>query len=144
MICILQRLVSRLFFTHHHFSTSFYILGISVVLDLTPNYGRPNPWFTDVAETVEKVKVWHFTFLVYPSSHQCSLRLGWLPGPLVTIAKCASCYCVFQVAAEYWMGLGVEGIKVSDLDTVIDSPEWPKLQAVVQTNLTKDNRKRWL
>lgn len=42
-----------------HFPASCYILGISVVLDLTPNYEGSNPWFTQVAETVEKVKVWH-------------------------------------------------------------------------------------
>lgn len=48
-----------IFFAHHWFPASYYILGISVVLDLTPNYEGSNPWFTQVAETVEKVKVWH-------------------------------------------------------------------------------------
>lgn len=78
--------------------------GISVVLDLTPNYEGSNPWFTQVAETVEKVKT----------------------------------------AAEYWFGLGVQGVKVSNLDTVFNSTEWSKLQAAVQTNLTDDSPKRAL
>lgn len=58
------------------------------------------------------------------------------------MAKCVYVHCVFQAAAEYWLGLGVEGIKVSGLDTVFNSTMWPKLQAAVQTNLTTDNRKR--
>lgn len=60
----------------------------------------------------------------------------------VIVTKCPYCALYFQAAAEYWLGLGVEGIKVSNLDTVFNSTEWSKLQAVVQTNLTKDNRKR--
>lgn len=61
---------------------------------------------------------------------------------MVTVAKSANVHCVLQAAAEYWLSSGVEGIKVSGLDTVFNSTEWTKLQAAVQTNLTKDNRKR--
>lgn len=34
-----------------------YLLGISVVLDLTPNYLGSDAWFTDVGDMIEKVKV---------------------------------------------------------------------------------------
>lgn len=60
--------------------------------------------------------------------------LLWLNVPIV--------HCVFQTAAEYWFGLGVQGIKVSNLETVFNSTEWSKLQAAVQTNLTDDGPKR--
>lgn len=59
MILIMQRMPADPIFAHHWFPASYYILGIAVVLDLTPNYEGSNPWFTQVAETVEKVKVWH-------------------------------------------------------------------------------------
>uniref|UniRef100_A0A3Q3WM58 Uncharacterized protein n=1 Tax=Mola mola TaxID=94237 RepID=A0A3Q3WM58_MOLML len=78
--------------------------GISVVLDLTPNYNGSSVWFTDVDVIVEKV----------------------------------------QAAAEYWLSLDVDGIKVSDLKVASGSPEWSKLQAAFQTNRTKDGKKRAL
>lgn len=56
------------------------------------------------------------------------------------VAKCVRCF--FQAAAEYWLSLGVDGIKVSDLGTASTTAAWAKLQAAVQTNRTKDNRKR--
>lgn len=38
--------------------------------------------------------------------------------------------------------MGVDGIKVSDLNVASSSVDWPKLQAAIQTNHTKDNKKR--
>nr|XP_046236855.1 solute carrier family 3 member 2a [Scatophagus argus]XP_046236856.1 solute carrier family 3 member 2a [Scatophagus argus] len=79
--------------------------GISVVLDLTPNYLGTARWFsTNVADVMEKVKA----------------------------------------AAEYWLSLGVDGIKVPDLAFVAGSAEWSKLQDAVQANRTNDSKKRVL
>lgn len=38
-----------------------FLLGVSVVLDLTPNYMGTDPWFSagDVGDLIEKVKVGH-------------------------------------------------------------------------------------
>ncbi|KAM9836388.1 solute carrier family 3 member 2a [Aulostomus maculatus] len=80
--------------------------GISVVLDLTPNYLGADPWFSsaDVAEVMEKVKA----------------------------------------AAEHWLSLGVDGIKISDLGTATSTVDWSKLQAAVQANRTEQDKKRLL
>ncbi|XP_071333854.1 solute carrier family 3 member 2a [Trachinotus anak] len=80
--------------------------GISVVLDLTPNYLGDAPWFNAAGteEVIEKVKA----------------------------------------AAEHWLSLGVDGIKLSDLTIPASSLEWSKLQAVVQGNRTEDTKKRAL
>lgn len=125
---------------HHWFSAPYSTLGIAVVLDLTPNYEGPDVWFTQVAETVEKVKVWHsfegrpFLWMKVVPSVLNLPRLLWL--------NVSTFHCVFQTAAEYWFALGVEGIKVSNFDTVSNSTEWSKLQAAIQTNFTQDDRKR--
>ncbi|KAM3591233.1 uncharacterized protein V6R79_025136 [Siganus canaliculatus] len=79
--------------------------GISVVLDLTPNYQGSNPWFnTNVAEVMEKLKA----------------------------------------AAEFWLAMDVDGIRVSDLTVATANAEWPKLQAAIQGNRTADDKKRAL
>ncbi|CAG04608.1 unnamed protein product, partial [Tetraodon nigroviridis] len=78
--------------------------GISVMLDLTPNYLGSSSWFPPIKDDLEKV----------------------------------------QAAAEYWFGLGVDGIKVSDLAAASASAEWSKLQAAVQTNSSQDGKKRAL
>lgn len=43
-----------------------FLLGISVVLDLTPNYLGAAPWFStgDVGDVLEKVKVGHTNTLL--------------------------------------------------------------------------------
>ncbi|XP_008288109.1 4F2 cell-surface antigen heavy chain [Stegastes partitus] len=77
--------------------------GISVVLDLTPDYMGSNPWFTDGADDImEKIKA----------------------------------------AAEYWLNLGVDGIKLSDLTFATNSADWAKLRAAVQGNRTDDDAKK--
>ncbi|XP_073330512.1 amino acid transporter heavy chain SLC3A2-like [Pagrus major] len=74
--------------------------GISVVLDLTPNYQGNALWFSsDVGVVVEKV----------------------------------------TAAAEHWLALGVDGVKISALTDC-----WSKLQAAVQGNRTEDSKKRLL
>uniref|UniRef100_A0A1A7W9A9 Solute carrier family 3 (Activators of dibasic and neutral amino acid transport), member 2 n=1 Tax=Iconisemion striatum TaxID=60296 RepID=A0A1A7W9A9_9TELE len=77
--------------------------GISVVLDLTPNYLGSAPWFTnnndDLVDQVE-------------------------------------------AAAEYWIKLGVDGIKVSGFSLASSFTDWPKLQAAVQGNRTEDTKNR--
>ncbi|XP_029310938.1 solute carrier family 3 member 2a [Cottoperca gobio] len=80
--------------------------GISVVLDLTPNYRGVSPWFNteDVANVMEKV----------------------------------------NAAAERWLSLGVDGIKISDLTVATNSNDWSKLQAAVQGNRTEDAKKKLL
>lgn len=79
--------------------------GISVVLDLTPNYLGDTAWFTNNHDDIiEKL----------------------------------------QAAAEYWMKLGVDGIKVSSLKTASSFPDWPKLRAAFHSNHTKDAKKRAL
>ncbi|XP_034413261.1 solute carrier family 3 member 2a [Cyclopterus lumpus] len=80
--------------------------GISVVLDLTPNYNGAVPWFNaaDVGVLMEKV----------------------------------------MAAAEYWLNLNVDGIKVSDLTVATNSVDWSKLQAALQSNGTDDAKKRLL
>uniref|UniRef100_H2US53 Solute carrier family 3 member 2a n=2 Tax=Takifugu rubripes TaxID=31033 RepID=H2US53_TAKRU len=49
-----------------------------------------------------------------------------------------------EAAAEYWLGLGVDGIKVSDLAIASGSAEWAKLQDVVQKNSSQDGKRRAL
>nr|XP_040037892.1 solute carrier family 3 member 2a isoform X3 [Gasterosteus aculeatus aculeatus]XP_040037893.1 solute carrier family 3 member 2a isoform X3 [Gasterosteus aculeatus aculeatus] len=80
--------------------------GISVVLDLTPNYRGASPWFNNdgVSDVMEKV----------------------------------------MDAAEYWLNLKVDGIKVSDLTFATSSPEWSKLQSALRINSTENPRKRLL
>lgn len=80
--------------------------GISVVLDLTPNYLGAAPWFSagDTRDVMDKV----------------------------------------TAAAEHWLSLKVDGIKISDLTTAANSVDWSKLQAVVQNNGTDDQKKRVL
>ncbi|KAM9335231.1 amino acid transporter heavy chain SLC3A2-like [Symphorus nematophorus] len=83
--------------------------GISVVLDLTPNYMGNDPWFTAgdaavVGEVMEKVKA----------------------------------------AAEYWLGLGVDGIKIPDLPVATGSAGWSGLQAAIQSNRTEDTKNKAL
>lgn len=80
--------------------------GISVVLDLTPNYLGNAPWFSpsQLDDVMEKV----------------------------------------NDAAEYWLGLGVDGIKVSDFTSATNSVDWSKFQAAVKGNLTEETKKRVL
>ncbi|XP_072232559.1 solute carrier family 3 member 2a [Leuresthes tenuis] len=79
--------------------------GISVVLDLTPNYRGANPWFgSNNDDIIEKVKA----------------------------------------AAEYWLNLGVDGIKVSDISFASELTDWPKLRAAVQGNRTEQTKPRAL
>ncbi|XP_051918920.1 solute carrier family 3 member 2a [Hippocampus zosterae] len=75
--------------------------GISVVLDLTPNYRGASPWFSsgDLNDVMDSV----------------------------------------QAAAEHWLNLGVDGIKVSDLATVSNSSDLSRLLAVVKGNDTEDD-----
>ncbi|XP_058481940.1 solute carrier family 3 member 2a [Solea solea] len=77
--------------------------GLSIVLDLTPNYNGTSPWFIggNTGNLMEKV----------------------------------------VAAAEYWMGLGVDGIKFSDFTVAANTAEWTMLQAVVQGNNTEGNKK---
>lgn len=72
--------------------------GISVVLDLTPNYQGAAPWFGagDTVGVMEKLKA----------------------------------------AADHWMNLNVDGIKLSNLTVATQSAEWSQLQAAVQGNDT--------
>lgn len=83
-----------------------HTMGISVVLDLTPNYPGGTPWFNtaNVDEVMEKV----------------------------------------TAAAEFWLNLGVDGIKISGLTVATNSVDWSKLQAAVQGNRTEDTKKRAL
>ncbi|XP_069015389.1 solute carrier family 3 member 2a [Embiotoca jacksoni] len=77
--------------------------GISVVLDLTPNYLGSAPWFSaDHDDIVEKVRA----------------------------------------AAEHWLNLGVDGIKISDFTVASNSQHWSKLLAAVQGNRTEEDTKR--
>uniref|UniRef100_A0A3P9HPK5 Solute carrier family 3 member 2a n=1 Tax=Oryzias latipes TaxID=8090 RepID=A0A3P9HPK5_ORYLA len=78
--------------------------GMSVVLDLTPNYKGSAPWFQNDDEIVEKVKS----------------------------------------AAEYWLNLGVDAIKLRDLSHASNLTDWPKLRAAVQGNRTEDTKSRGL
>ncbi|XP_013864460.1 solute carrier family 3 member 2a [Austrofundulus limnaeus] len=79
--------------------------GISVVLDLTPNYPGSDPWFTgNNNEVLEKLKT----------------------------------------GAEYWLGFGIDGIKVSDLSRASTFTDWPTLRAAVQGNRTDGTKKRAL
>ncbi|XP_077444195.1 solute carrier family 3 member 2a [Stigmatopora argus] len=74
--------------------------GISVVLDLTPNYLGASPWFSSAD----------------------------LDGVMASV----------QDAAAYWLDLGVDGIKLSDLDTPT-SANLSRLLAVVKGNETVDD-----
>ncbi|KAM9424624.1 amino acid transporter heavy chain SLC3A2-like isoform 1-T3 [Pholidichthys leucotaenia] len=79
--------------------------GISVVLDLTPNYRGYPSWFRDKKEEIiEKVKE----------------------------------------AAEHWIKLGFDGIKICDLDVASSSPDWSKLRLAIQGNRTEGEKKRAL
>lgn len=59
--CHLIIIINRLCAILHRFllAGSAWFLGISVMLDLTPNYLGSPPWFTPIEEDVEKVKVHH-------------------------------------------------------------------------------------
>ncbi|XP_037613894.1 solute carrier family 3 member 2a [Sebastes umbrosus] len=72
--------------------------GISVVLDLTPNYLGATPWFGagDTNVVMEKLKA----------------------------------------AADHWLNLNVDGIKISDLAVATNLIEWSLLKAAVQGNDT--------
>lgn len=79
--------------------------GISVVLDLTPNFNGTDRWFSSsLDDTVERV----------------------------------------MAAAEHWLNLGVDGIKISDLTVPVGSMDWSKLRAAVQGNRTDDDAKKKL
>ncbi|KAM4611489.1 solute carrier family 3 member 2a [Polymixia lowei] len=80
--------------------------GISVVLDVTPNYLGGDAWFSsnDRADVLEKL----------------------------------------QAASEYWIDVGIDGFKISDLQSASSSPDWPKLQAAVQGNDTEGSSERLL
>lgn len=57
----------------------------------------------------------------------------------------SSCLCahgVFQAAAEYWLSLGVDGIKISGLSVASGSDDWSVLQAAVSGNRTEHTKKR--
>ncbi|XP_061566335.1 solute carrier family 3 member 2a [Cololabis saira] len=76
--------------------------GISVVLDLTPDYKGTSPWFSNnIEDIMEKV----------------------------------------TAGAEYWLNLGVDGIKLPDLSLASSASNWPKLQAAVQGNRTEEDTK---
>ncbi|XP_023145162.2 solute carrier family 3 member 2a [Amphiprion ocellaris] len=49
-----------------------------------------------------------------------------------------------KAAAEYWLNLGVDGIKLSQLTVATNSTDWSKLRAAVQGNRTDDTKKRAL
>lgn len=98
------------------------------MLDLTPNYLGSTSWFTPVKDDLEKLKVGLRNGSVGPSRLQRSTEVRFSVSP--------------QAAAEYWLGLGVDGIKVSDLTVASDSADWSKLQAAVQTNSSQDGKKR--
>ncbi|KAM6959624.1 solute carrier family 3 member 2a [Tautogolabrus adspersus] len=79
--------------------------GISVVLDLTPNYKGKDSWFSGTtadSEVIDKVKA----------------------------------------AAEYWLGLGIDGIKISELSVAANSVDWSKLKETVIGNRTEEDTKR--
>lgn len=78
--------------------------GISVILDLTPNYLGSPAWFSSGVDVMDKVKA----------------------------------------GAEYWLNLGVDGIKVSDVTVPASSADWSKLQAAVQGNRTEDTKSKLL
>nr|XP_057923032.1 solute carrier family 3 member 2a [Doryrhamphus excisus] len=77
--------------------------GISVVLDLTPNYPGASPWFSDndLNNVVNDV----------------------------------------QAAAKHWLGLGIDGIKISGLASAANAVDWSGLQGAVQGNDTEDAKK---
>nr|XP_020499339.1 4F2 cell-surface antigen heavy chain [Labrus bergylta] len=79
--------------------------GISVALDLTPNYKGKHSWFSASSadsEVIDEVKV----------------------------------------AAEYWLGLGVDGIKISGLSVASNSGDWSKLKEAVIGNRTEEDTKK--
>ncbi|XP_077401156.1 solute carrier family 3 member 2a [Vanacampus margaritifer] len=80
--------------------------GISVVLDLTPNYPGASPWFgsSDLNDVIDSV----------------------------------------QAAAEHWLNLGVDGIKISDLATASNAGDLSRLLAVVKGNDTEEDTKKKL
>uniref|UniRef100_A0A7N6BBF9 Glycosyl hydrolase family 13 catalytic domain-containing protein n=1 Tax=Anabas testudineus TaxID=64144 RepID=A0A7N6BBF9_ANATE len=80
--------------------------GISVVLDLTPNYLGADPWFSSahIDDALQQVKA----------------------------------------AADYWLKLGVNGIKLSHFNLASNSSYWSQLQDDVQGNRTEDTKKRYL
>lgn len=102
------------------------------MLDLTPNYPGSSSWFAPVEKDVQKVAVRRGSrSAVLPSQ-----RWRWKRSPGLRFALCP------QAAAEYWFGLGVDGIKVSDLAVASGSADWSKLQDVVQKNSSQDGKRR--
>ncbi|KAM9827251.1 solute carrier family 3 member 2a [Neosynchiropus ocellatus] len=77
--------------------------GISIVLDLTPNYEGSSPWFSsgDMENVMEKVKE----------------------------------------AADYWLGLGIDGIKIPNLEVASGAGDWSKLLVAVHGNNTEESDK---
>ncbi|XP_053715781.1 solute carrier family 3 member 2a [Synchiropus splendidus] len=77
--------------------------GMSVVLDLTPNYEGSAPWFTsgDMENVMEKVKE----------------------------------------AADYWLGLGIDGIKLQNLEVASGAGDWSQLLMAVHGNDTEESDK---
>ncbi|XP_012732260.2 4F2 cell-surface antigen heavy chain [Fundulus heteroclitus] len=47
-----------------------------------------------------------------------------------------------KVAAEYWMGRGVHGIKVPDMDLASGFSGWSSLSAAIHSNATADDKKK--
>ncbi|CAN9509507.1 unnamed protein product [Ophioblennius macclurei] len=43
-----------------------------------------------------------------------------------------------MAGAEHWLNLGVDGIKIADLQVPLGSPDWAKLRAAVQGNRTEE------
>ncbi|XP_028284556.1 solute carrier family 3 member 2a [Parambassis ranga] len=49
-----------------------------------------------------------------------------------------------MAAAEYWLGLGVDGIKISELNVPTSSPDWTKVRNAIQGNRTDGTKSRVL
>ncbi|KAJ3584905.1 hypothetical protein NHX12_013628 [Muraenolepis orangiensis] len=79
--------------------------GISVVLDLTPNYLGEKSWFGST-----KVDVMD----------------------------------QLRAASQYWLDLGVDGIKVADLGTARSLDGWPSIHDTMDSNDTENPRKKAL
>lgn len=52
------------------------------------------------------------------------------------------CHVILQAAAEHWLGLGVDGIKISDLNIPTSSPDWTKVRNAIQGNRTDGSKSR--
>lgn len=123
MSLITQRKLFGPFFAYHQFSASSFILGISVVLDLTPNYEGLNPWFTQVAETVEKVKVWQsFGRCRNSRSTVRVLNLRWLLRLNVPLVHCLSDCCWVLAWIWCWGYQGVQPWHSIQLHWVVEAP----------------------